>query len=249
MPVTEVNGVTIHYETAGEGFPLVLLHGIGGNARSWRRQLVALSADFKVIAWDAPGAGQSSDPIGKPSMLFYADCLHGLLDALNLPETFLLGHSTGGVIAQEFYLAYGAYVRKLIIADTRTGGNKSLLEQRLRMIRTQNPAQMAAERSPRLLSAAAPAALIQEVASIMCEVHPAGYEFAAIAMSEADTREVLRNLRVPTLLIWGDSDQITPLWEEVPPGAKLEIIEHAGHLCYVEQPEKFNSIVRKFLLE
>ena len=68
-------------------------------------------------------------------------------------------------------------------------------------------------------------------------------------MSEADTRKVLRSLRVPTLLIWGDSDQITPMWEEVPPGAKLEIIEHAGHLCYAEQPERFNSIVRKFLLE
>ena len=249
MPAIKVNGVTVHYETAGEGFPLVLLHGIGGNIRSWRRQLAALSADFKVIAWDAPGSGQSSDPVGKPSMRFYADCLHGLVDALDLPQIFLLGHSTGGVIGQEFYGAYPDRVRKLIIADTRTGGNKSLLEQRLQMIRTQGLAQMSVERSPKLLSASAPAGLIQEVASIMCEVHPAGYEFAAIAMSEADTRKVLRSLRVPTLLIWGDSDQITPLWDEVPPGAKLEIIEHAGHLCYAEQPERFNSIVRKFLLE
>jgi pimeloyl-ACP methyl ester carboxylesterase len=249
MPLTKIDGVTIHYETAGTGFPLVLLHGIGSNSRSWRRQLLALSADFRVIAWDAPGYGQSSDPIGKPSMTFYADCLRSFLDALDLRHIFLLGHSTGGVIAQEFYRANAPYVRSLLLADTRKHGSKSQLEQRLQMIRTLSPAELAAQRAPKLLTASAPEPLVREVRSIMSEVRPAGYEFAAIAMAEADTREVLRNLRVPTLLIWGGQDEITPLWDEVPPGAKLEIIEDAGHLCYVEQPERFNSIVRKFLLE
>jgi len=90
---------------------------------------------------------------------------------------------------------------------------------------------------------------VREVESIMSEVHPAGYEFAAIALAESDTRDVLADLRVPTLLIWGDQDEITPLWHEAPAGARLEIIPNAGHLCYVEQPEKFNSLVREFLLE
>ena len=72
MPDCTVDGTTIHYETAGDGFPLVLLHGIGSNSRSWRRQLAAMSADSKVIAWDAPGYGRSSDPAGNPSMAFYA---------------------------------------------------------------------------------------------------------------------------------------------------------------------------------
>src|SRR5579863_10381063 len=105
MPDAALNGGTIHYEVRGEGFPLVLLHGIGSSSRSWRRQIQALSRNFKVIAWDAPGYGGSSDPSGHPSMRYYADRLRELLDALGIDRTFLLGHSTGGVVAQEFYRA------------------------------------------------------------------------------------------------------------------------------------------------
>jgi len=247
VPVATVNGATIHYETAGEGFPLVLLHGIGSNSRSWRRQLDALSSGFKVIAWDAPGYGRSSDPAGKPSMQFYADSLRGLLDSLGLSRIFLLGHSTGGVVAQEFYRRHPDDVRALILADTRCVGSPRTLQQRLNIIRTLTPAELAAERAPKLLSHSASAELVREVASIMSEIRPKSYEFAAIAMAESDTRDVLRNLRVPALLIWGSEDEITPMWEEVPAGVRLEIIPGAGHVCYVEQPERFNEIVRDFL--
>src|SRR5437764_6994324 len=75
VPDATVDGATIHYESSGQGFPLVLLHGIGSSSRSWRRQLDALSSGFKVVAWDAPGYGGSSNPDGKPSMRFYAECL------------------------------------------------------------------------------------------------------------------------------------------------------------------------------
>jgi pimeloyl-ACP methyl ester carboxylesterase len=83
----------------------------------------------------------------------------------------------------------------------------------------------------------------------MSEVRAAGYEFAATALAESDTRAVLRDLRVPTLLIWGAEDEITPLWDEVPAGARLAVIPDAGHLCYAEQPDVFNTIVREFLSE
>jgi pimeloyl-ACP methyl ester carboxylesterase len=255
VPNATVNGATIHYETAGEGFPLVLLHGIGSNSRSWRRQLTSLSSDFRVVAWDAPGYGLSSDPpptLPKPSMSFYADCLRGLLDSLNLKEIFLLGHSTGGVIAQEFYRTNPDYVRALILADTRCVGSPGALGERLKWIHSMTPEQLAVERAPKLLSSRASAGLIHEVTSIMSQVRPAGYEFAAIALAESDTREVLRNLRVPTLLIWGSDDDITPIWpiqDARAPGARLEVIPEAGHLCYIEQPDRFNTIVREFLRE
>ena len=249
MPDASVDGATIHYETAGEGFPFVLLHGIGSNSRSWRRQLADLSRDFKVIAWDAPGYGRSSDPTGKPSMAFYAGRLRGLLDSLQLKRIFLLGHSTGGVVAQEFYRRHPDCVSKLILADTRYAGSQTTLQQRLQAIRSMTPSQLAVERAPKLLSRAAPPELIREVESIMSEVRPSGYEFAAIALAESDTRNVVRDLRVPTLLIWGSEDEITPLWSEVPSGARLQIIPNAGHLCYIERPDIFNSVVREFLSE
>jgi len=248
VPLASVDGGTIYYETAGQGFPLVLLHGIGSNSRSWRRQLAGLSSDFNVIAWDAPGYGRSSDPLGKPSMRYYADCLRGLLDELRLSRVFLLGHSMGGAVAQEFCRAHSSVVRKLILADTSKQGSKGKLEERLQMIRTMSAAQLAKERGPKLLSPSAPESLVREVVSIMSEVRRPGYEFAATALAESDTRDVLRDLRVPTLLIWGADDEITPLWDEVPAGARLEVIPNSGHLCYAEQPEKFNDIVRDFLL-
>ena len=250
MPDATVDGNILHYEIAGEGPPLVLLHGIGSNSRSWRRQLEGLSGKFTVIAWDAPGYGRSSDPPDrpiKPSIRFYVDCLHSLVDSLQLKDISLLGHSAGGVVAQEFYRAYPDYVRALVLADTRNVASQAGLEDRLRSIRTMTSLQLAAERAPKLLRRSAPAELIREVESIMSEVRAAGYEFAAIALAESDTRDVIRNLRVPTLLIWGSEDEITPVWDEVPGGVELKIIPDAGHLCYIEQPEQFNEIVSAFL--
>jgi pimeloyl-ACP methyl ester carboxylesterase len=117
------------------------------------------------------------------------------------------------------------------------------------MIHTVTPHELALERAPKLLSQSATPDLIEEAISIMSEVRPAGYEFAAIALAGCDTRDVLRNLRVPTRLIWGAEDQITPMWRDVPEGARLAVIPFAGHLCYAEQPELFNTIVRGFLRE
>jgi pimeloyl-ACP methyl ester carboxylesterase len=182
-------------------------------------------------------------------MRFYADCLKGFVESLGLTDIFLLGHSTGGVIAQEFYRAYPEKVRALILADTRYAGSPAALEQRLDAIRTMTPSQLAAERAPKLLSRDASPDLISEVVSIMSEVRPPGYEFAALALATSDTRDVISNLRVPTLLIWGAEDEITPVWQEFLDDTRLKIIPGAGHLCYIEQPDRFNDIVREFLLK
>jgi pimeloyl-ACP methyl ester carboxylesterase len=180
-------------------------------------------------------------------MQFYADSLRQMIDSLGLKSIYLLGHSTGGVVAQEFYRRHPSCVRALILADTRYVGSEAGLEERLKSIRSMTPAQLAGERAPKLLRRNAPPDVVEEVVSIMSEVRPAGYEFAAIALAKSDTRDVIRNLRVPTLLIWGAEDEITPVWDELPPGAKVEIIRDAGHLCYMEQPKRFDEIVKEFL--
>jgi pimeloyl-ACP methyl ester carboxylesterase len=249
VPDRTVAGANIHYETNGAGTPLVLLHGIGSNSRSWHRQLEVLSSDFNVIAWDAPGYGRSADPAGKPAMAYYARVLCGLLDELGLSRIHLLGHSAGGVVAQEFYRLYPERVMKLILADTTFRGSRDKLEERLGMIRSMTPAEVAVKRAPMLLTQNAPPELFEETVAIMSEIRPAGYEFASIALAQADTRDVLRNLNVPTLLIWGMEDAITPLWRDLPEGARLAGIPYAGHLCYAEQPDLFNAIVREFLRE
>ena len=237
----------MHYETAGSGFPIVLLHGIGSNAKSWRRQIAAFSTRYRVIAWDAPGFGESEDFAEQPpSIRAFADSLRELFDTLGFAEAVILGHSLGGVIAQEFYREYPDRVRALILADTTQGGSANL-DDRLRMIRTMPPEELARERAPRLLSKHAPAKVVSEAIAIMSEVRRPGYKFAAIAMANANLDGVLDNAGVPVLMIWGEEDDITSQWNSWPRSAQVEIIPGAGHLCYAEQPEFFNSTVLKFL--
>jgi pimeloyl-ACP methyl ester carboxylesterase len=109
------------------------------------------------------------------------------------------------------------------------------------------PSQLATQRAPKLLGRNPPADVVNEVVSIMSEVRWTGYEFAARALAASDTRDVVSRLSVPALLIWGAEDEITPMWDEIPRGAELKIIPDAGHLCYIEQPDRFNEIVRRFL--
>src|SRR5512147_279837 len=100
---TNVNGHAIAYRCAGQGPPLVLLHGFTLDSRIWRRQLEDLSDQFMVVAWDAPGAGASSDPPNPFTMADWADCLAGFLGVMGIERAHILGMSWGGVLAQEFY--------------------------------------------------------------------------------------------------------------------------------------------------
>jgi len=247
----------IHYDIAGEGLPFVLLHGIGSNSKSWRRQLPAFSAAYKVVAWDAPGFGKSADPVSPvPSMREYTESLRALFDSLGFASAFVLGHSLGGIIAQDFYRIYPERVRALILADTTQGGaaedvevRESKLAKRLEMIRRMSPEQLAKERAPALLSSRATKEMLEEAIAIMSEVRRVGYEFASIAMATADERGVLDNITFPLLMLWGEEDQITPVWRTWPQSAQVETIRNAGHLCYLEQADTFNQSVLRFLEE
>jgi pimeloyl-ACP methyl ester carboxylesterase len=246
---------SLHYEAAGDGFPIVLLHGIGSNAKSWRRQLDAFSKRFKVIAWDSPGYGKSSDPDWQiPAIRNYSESLCALFDTLGIASAVVLGHSLGGIVAQDFYGTYPERVKALILADTTPGDGalplnvrERKLAERTGMIRTMTSAELAAARAPKLFSQHAPPDLIAESVAIMSEVRESGYVSAAIALSTADVRHVLDNINVPLLMIWGSDDEITPPWKQFPKNAKVEMIPDAGHLCYMEQPDIFNRIVLEFV--
>ena len=123
-----VDGLSIAYRQAGQGSALVLLHGFLCDSRCWRRQLSGLSDRFRVVAWDAPGAGSSADPADTFTTTDYARCLAGFLDGIGIGRAHIVGLSWGGILAQEFYRLCPERVRCLVLADTYAGWRGSLPE-------------------------------------------------------------------------------------------------------------------------
>src|SRR5215207_6299493 len=127
MSEVEVSGLRVGYEREGTGPPLVLLHGgFGFDSRSWRRQMDALSDQYTVVAWDAPGCGRSSDPPPTFRLPDYADCLAGFIGALGLSRPHVLGLSFGGALALQLFGQHPAVPRTLILAGAYAGWAGSL---------------------------------------------------------------------------------------------------------------------------
>ena len=251
----------ITYEIAGQGEPIVFLHGIGSNSRSWRRQLEDFSDQYTAVAWDAPGYRGSIDPDHSWRMTDYAAALNTFLADLELDRIHLVGLSMGGVIASEFCRLHQDRLLSLVLADTHRGGaakdppkaQDRALNDRLTAFRTKSRDQFARERVPRLLSPEASPELINDAIDIMKEIRSPGYEIAAIALAESDVRDVLPKIRVPTLVICGELDRVCPPEEAeriaaAIPAAQLEIIPGAGHQSNQERPAEFNNAVRRHII-
>lgn len=203
-----LNGLSIAYEQTGDGPALVLLHGFTQDSRVWRPQLESLSAQFTVIAWDAPGAGQSPDPPETFQLTDWADCLAGLLDAAGIQRAHILVLSWGGILAQEFYRRHSARVLSLVLADTYAGWRGSLperiVEERLSAsLRDASlpPSEFVPRYLPGMFSDSATQEVREELANIMSDFHPVGFRLMATVLAQVDTRDLLPNIRVPTLLI------------------------------------------------
>ncbi len=167
MDQIEVEGLRIAYQRAGEGPPLVLLHGGLSDSREWRRQLEVLADEFTVVAWDAPGCGQSSDPPETFRLPEYADCLAAFVDALGLGQPHVLGLSFGAGLALELYRRHPTVPRTLVLASAYAGWAGSLpadvVEQRLQQALREAdlpPDQVVPGYIPGLFTESAPAELI-----------------------------------------------------------------------------------------
>ncbi|HEY8951264.1 MAG TPA: alpha/beta hydrolase [Candidatus Dormibacteraeota bacterium] len=255
-----VEGRRIAYERAGEGPPVVLLHGgFGLDRRSWRWQLEGLSDEFMVVAWDAPGCGHSSDPPDTFRSHDYADCLAAFIDALDLGHPHVCGLSFGGVLALELYHQHPTVPRSLVLAGAYAGWAGSLpadvVQQRLTRIRREvelPPEQWVRGYVPGFFTKGAPPELIEEIVAMMCELHPAGLRTFMNALGEADLRDVLPLIDVLTLLLYGDADERAPLtiaedFHNQISGSNLVVMPGVAHVSSAEFPEQFNAEVRSFL--
>jgi pimeloyl-ACP methyl ester carboxylesterase len=255
-------GAAITYLEAGRGRPLMLLHGIGSAARSFRDQLDGLSARWRVIAWDAPGYGGSTALSSEaPGADDYAARLAAFLDDLGIEACHLLGHSLGCLMAARFAVRHPERVRSLSLCSVAAGHGllpdeerRRLLDQRVNDVATLGPAEMARRRGPRLVAPGAAPVILQRVVDIMASVRADGYAQAARMLSTADIEADIVRLPadLPVQIVYGEADVVTPPAKNrevaaLRPGARVTAIPDAGHALYLEQPQAFNSIVAEFL--
>jgi pimeloyl-ACP methyl ester carboxylesterase len=244
------------HRRAGAGVPFVLVHGYFGGSRQWSQEVEHFSKYFDVIAPTLPGFAEASELPACDRIGDMADAVITLLDQLEIEEFLLLGHSMGGMIAQEIAAKVGDRVQGLVLYGT---GPLGLLPDRFESIEVSRERLMAdgVEATSRRISAtwfrdgeAAPAfdlaASIGAIASRQAAL--AGLD----AMASWDGRGALKSLTMPTLILWGELDrsyrwgQIELLWRTLP-NAQLAVIPGASHAAHLEKPKLFNAVIEDFL--
>ena len=253
----------IAVDLAGQGEPVLFLHGIGGNRTNWSDNLRDLAADFRVMAWDARGYGGSDDYEGPLHFDDFAADMLGILDHFGIGRLHVVGLSMGAAIAAYFHKQHPERVATLTLCDTDMGFNRYSQEERALFARLRReplskgvpPSEIAADVADALIGDPTPAEILARLRESMSLVRPASYikAFDALVAREDDT-DLYTDIRVPLLLVVGALDRVTPpaLVREIhnhAPHADFRVIEAAGHLPNIENPQAFNAVIREFLLK
>lgn len=255
-------GESLHYRTGGPatGDPLLLIHGFPLGSAMWRPQVESPPPGWRVIAPDLRGFGNSPAPAGPVTMDSMADDLAALLAGLGVSSAVVCGLSMGGYVAFALLRRHPSLVRGLVLCDTKADADT----EEVRRGRLQSAARVEAEGTgsvveamlPKLLSPATArrqAALKEEVRGILESASRAGVAAALKAMAaRPDSTPMLRSINVPTQIIVGVDDQITPaggaqLMARGIPGARIEVIPEAGHLPNLENTAAFDRALAGFL--
>ncbi|MFE9932998.1 alpha/beta fold hydrolase [Streptomyces sp. NPDC005533] len=257
------NGVTLVFEDLGPraGAPVILIHGHPFDRTMWAPQTAALTAaGYRVIAPDLRGYGESPVVPGKALLADLADDLASLLARLGIEQVVVGGVSMGGQIAMELRLRHPGLVRALVLSDTspvpETDEGAKLRRETAERLIAEGMRPYAEEVMDKMLApynvTGMPEAAAR-VSAMMCTTDPQGAAAALRGRAERpDYRPVLAETAEPCLVLVGADDVYTPVTEAealhvLLPNAVLAVIEGAGHLPGVEQPEAFNRVLLEFL--
>jgi pimeloyl-ACP methyl ester carboxylesterase len=259
MPTKLIKGTTFHYLDRGHGMPVVLVHGFPLDSRIWEAQVEALSDRYRVIAPDLRGFGQSSsnDPFTIESL---ADDLHALLKEIGALPAVLAGLSMGGYVALAFAKKYPRDLRGLALIDTRAEGDteqgKQNRNKMIQLVREKGAKAVADDMFPEMI-ADDTVKHRQDVAHklrrIMESQSRKTIENALVAMRDRpDFTSELHNIPVPTLILVGEHDAITPpglseAMSKLIRHPTLTTIRRSGHMSPMEQPEDVTTALRRFL--
>lgn len=237
-----------------------LLHGVGGGKQVWHENLDAIAAaGYRAIAWDMPGYGESAtlEPYTVRSL---ADVLRSLIDHAGADRSLVLGHSMGGMVAQELVALAPARVHGLILSGTspafgRPDGNwqRQFLQDRFAPLDAgQTMAQLAAQLVPTMMAPDADPQALQRARDVMAAVPQASYRAALQAIVAFNRMPELTRIAVPALCLAGEHDRnaspaVMRRMADAIPGAHYLCLGAVGHLANMERPAHFNAAVLQFL--
>ena len=236
-----IKGLKINYKTLGEGKPLLILHGWGSSSEKWQKiGELLVQKGMRVIIPDLPGFGKSEEPQKAWNLDDYCDFVEEFIKILNLDKFYLLGHSFGGSLAVKFSLQHPEKVAKLFLVSAACVRKKSLKNKlfkfisRFFKIKPLFLRKFFYRKSDYL-----------SVRGVMKETY--------LKVIEEDLSDVLEKVKIPTMIIWGAKDKITPIKQAKLikikiRNSELKIIPNIGHSSHLEAPEKLGDLVSQELL-
>ena len=258
MPFATIQNASIHYETQGEGPPIVFVHGLGGTGNVWHAQRVALSRYFKVITMDLTGSGRSDKNARTYSLEQWADDVAGLIDHLQLDQAVVVGHSMATAIVQKFAARHGMKAKAIVLAGAwwssarlarRHSAKRAELVEKEGMFAVADTVLAGALSAGTREANPALTGMVREMLLSNC---PKCYAGHCRALINGSAKADQASIKCPVLLIVGDQDPVTPLSlqrqiAQAIPHAKIRIVPNTAHLTMLECPAAFNQAVLEFL--
>jgi pimeloyl-ACP methyl ester carboxylesterase len=257
MPVCRIQDVDLYYETAGEGPPVLLLHGLGSSTRDWENQIHELARTHRVIACDMRGHGRSEKPPGPYSVRQFAADAVRLLETLDAAPAHVVGLSMGGMIAFQMAVDTPEAVRSLIIANSgpemilRTFRQRLLIRSRFAVVRLFGMRALGRMIAKPVFPKPEQAALRQTFENRLADNDPRAYLDSLRALIGWSVADRIGGIRCPVLVIGSDQDY-TPLeWKREYtkriPGARLAVLADSRHIAPIDRTQEFNRLLTDFL--
>jgi pimeloyl-ACP methyl ester carboxylesterase len=267
----ELDGLTLHYLAEGSGPPVLLVHGLGGFAESWRHNLPELGRQAAVYALDLPGFGQSSKPVRPYSLGFFVRVLEGFRAALELLRPTLVGHSLGGAVVAAYALAHPAKVDRLVLIGAVVPGFDYRPSWVYRLLSLPGVGELLAPLlSPSVLRVALSRCFAKPVAAEVEFLVQSSYSARTSPEGQAAFLSALRGVRddfirdsegyqkglstldLPVLSIHGRKDPVvSPTYAEAVarslPNVTLRLLDRCGHFPQIEQSDRVNRLLLEFL--
>jgi pimeloyl-ACP methyl ester carboxylesterase len=250
----KIDGRDVHYYTAGEGEPLVVIHGGAGDARSWWGNIKELSERYQVFAPDLPGYGSSQPLEGKYYIPELSDFIDKFAKFLHLEKFSIIGHSLGGGIALSYALKFPAKIKKLVLVDSLGLGREIALWLRLISLPTVikifgSLVGNAIKFAGWMLKQANPFELVLPVSPVFVRI---GTSIANFHQQNLVLEKYLSKIKMPTMLVWGGRDPVVPVKQAYRavkkiPNARLLVFKHSGHNVHREQLKNFSRLIYEFL--